>query len=688
MCHAVAMSTAPIAPKRPYELMANGDTRVDDWYWLRDRDDPEVLGLLKSENEYTEESLAHLGPLRDELYEEYLSRIQQTDESVPTKRDNYYYYGRTFEGKQYGVHCRKNGLDGAEEVMLDENQMAEGHDYFELGGMAISPNHRYMAYLTDYDGSEKFTLHIHDLETGTDFPETIEELHYGLAWANDNKTLFYVRQDETQRPYQVWAHVLESPVENDRKYFQEDDKRFYLGIGVTRSRKYVYITLGSKTTSEEWLLSADNPDTEFTCFAPRVDGVEYSSDHHIDKAGTETFYIVTNADGAFNFKLMKTNAAGVPAASWEEILAHRDDIKLDDADVFRNFMVLYERANANEQIRIWDLATSDIHTIEQPEEAYSASGSANFEFDTDTLRYGYMSLTTPASVFDYDVKTRERTLLKQTPVLGDFDVKNYVSKREWTTAADGTKIPLSIVYRKETKLDGSAPCLLYGYGSYEISVSPWFSHLRLSLLDRGFVFVLAHIRGGGEMGRLWYENGKFLKKKNTFNDFINCAEHLIKSKYASSDHLIIRGGSAGGLLMGAVTNMRPDLFSAVVAEVPFVDCLTTMLDDSLPLTVGEYEEWGDPNKPEFYEYMKSYSPYDNVHDAEYPKMLVTTGLNDPRVSYWEPTKWVQKLREHNTGSNEILLKVEMGSGHAGPSGRYDAWADEAFVQAFICDAVA
>lgn len=681
------MSVPPVAEKRPFTVTADGGARTDDWYWIREKDNPEVLELLKAENEYTETSLSHLAPLRETLYNEYLSRIQQTDESVPAKRDEWYYYGRTIEGEQYGVHCRKKGLDGAEEIVFDENKEAVGHDFFDLGSLAISYDHRYMAYLVDYDGSERYTLRIRDLETGEELPEVIEDLHGGLAWAQDNTTLYYVRHDEALRPYQVWQHQRGSDIATDKKIFEELDQRYYMGIGTTRSRKYIVINLATKTTTEEWLAPADGSSAEFVCFSPRRDGVEYGIDHHIDTSGNETFYVVTNDDGAFNFKLMTATHPGQDISEWQEVLAHRDDVKLDDIDVFRNFVVFYERANANEQIRIWELASDNIHTIEQPEAAYSASGSANYEFDTDTLRYGYTSLVTPGSVFDYNIAARTRTLLKQSPVLGDFSVDDYVSTREWAIAEDGTKIPLSIVYHKDTKLDGSAPCLLYGYGSYEISISPWFSHLRLSLLNRGFVFVLAHIRGGGEMGRLWYENGKFLTKRNTFTDFIASSRYLLANNYTQSDRLVIRGGSAGGLLMGAVTNMAPELFRGVVAEVPFVDVVTTMLDETIPLTVGEYEEWGNPNDKTYYDYMLSYSPYDNVVDAAYPTMLVTTGLNDPRVAYWEPTKWVQKLREHTTSGNPIYLKAELGAGHGGPSGRYDAWRDEAFVQAYICDAV-
>jgi oligopeptidase B len=679
------MTQPPVAERRPTELEKHGDVRVDEWYWLRDKESPEVIQHLEAENAYTAEVMRDTEDLQNELFEEIKGRILETDLSVPVKKGAWWYYHRTEESKQYGIHCRKphiNGTIGGDEtevVLFDENAAAEGTEFFSLGTFDIDPTHRRLAYSSDTDGSETFEMRIRDLDTLIDLDDVIPDTYYGSAWSKDGSVLFYTRQDETKRPYQVWRHVIGTDATDDVMIFQEDDERFFVGVGNSKTEDFIVISVGSSLTSETLFVRADSPLEDFQVVEPRVQGVEYHVSHH--RGAEDTFYVLTNED-APNFKLMKTPVAKPGKANWTEVIAHRPDVKLDGVESFADFLVLSERAEGNAQIAVLTLASGDYSVMEQDEPVYTASAGGNAEFDTTTLRFSYTSLVTPNTVYEQDLVTGERRMLKQQPVLGDFDATKYKSERLWATAEDGTSVPVSIVYRADRGRNGG-PTLLYGYGSYEITVDPYFSSLRLSLLDRGFAFAIAHIRGGGDLGRLWYENGKFLHKKNTFTDFIACAEHLIEEGFTTKETLIARGGSAGGLLMGAVTNMRPDLFAGIVAEVPFVDSLTTMLDPSLPLTVHEYEEWGNPEDPEYYEYMKSYAPYENVAEAEYPQMLVTAGLNDPRVSYWEPAKWVQRLRERNTGNSTILLKTEMGAGHMGPSGRYDAWKDEAFVYAWM-----
>jgi oligopeptidase B len=674
----------PAAERRPHVVEAHGDERVDDWYWLRDRDDPAVLEHLEAENAYTKAALAHTEPLQQQLYDEMVARIQETDLSVPARKGEWWYYGRTVEGQQYPIACRRRGSeDGPEQVLLDENELAVGHDFLSVANDTVSPDQRMLAYAMDTDGGERYALRFRDLDTGTDLDDLVEGTYYGLAWAADNAHVFYTKVDDAMRPYQLWRHRVGSPADDDVLVFQEDDERFFLDVHGTRSEQYVLLVLESKVTSETWFLRADDPTGEFRVVAPREQGVEYSVDHHGDR-----FLIVTNADGAENFKLVEAPVDAPGRENWVDVVPHRPDVKLDGVDVFARHLVLVERADALRQLRILRLADGEQHVIEQPEPVYTVGPDANPEFDTDVYRFGYESMVTPRSVYDYDMEARTRVLKKQQPVLGGYDPTQYETRRTWAKAPDGVRVPISLVHRRDIATDGSAPALLYGYGSYEISVDPRFSSLRLSLLDRGFVYAIAHIRGGGEMGRRWYEDGKLLCKANTFTDFVAAAEHLVDEGLTTPERLCIRGGSAGGLLMGAVTNMRPDLFGAVVAEVPFVDCLTTILDETLPLTVLEWEEWGNPvTDRAVYDYMKSYSPYDNVRAADYPAMLVTAGLNDPRVSYWEPAKWAQRLRERTTGTRPILLKTELGAGHMGPSGRYDAWRDEAFVFAFILDAL-
>jgi oligopeptidase B len=549
--------------------------------------------------------------------------------------------------------------------------------------MDVSPDSQLLAWSSDRAGAEVYELRFRDLRSGDDLPDVVPGTYYGSAWAADNRTFFYVKPDDAMRPHQVWRHVVGTDAEDDVLVFEEPDERFYLGLGASKDDRYVFVHIGSKVTDEVRFLPAEDPTAELRVVQPREQDVEYGVEHFTSKDGTSRFFIVTNADDAEDFKLAEAPVATPGREHWTEVVPHRPGVKLSGIDVFADHLVLFERTAGVRQIRVRRLSDGDEHVIEQPEAVSTASGGSA-EFDTSVMRYGYTSMVTPSSVFHYDLDTRERVLLKQQPVLGGYDPTQYVTERQWATAADGTRVPLSIVQRRDRPAGG--PALLYGYGSYEASMDPGFSSIRLSLLDRGFVFAIAHIRGGGEMGRRWYLDGKFLAKRNTFTDFIACAEHLVAEGWTTPSRLAIRGGSAGGLLMGAVANLRPDLFGAVIAEVPFVDALNTILDPSLPLTVMEWEEWGNPvASAEFYDYMKSYSPYENVRAAAYPPMLVTAGLNDPRVSYWEPAKWVAKLRVTKTDANRLLLKTEMGAGHMGPSGRYDAWKEEALVMAFLLD---
>jgi oligopeptidase B len=680
------MAQAPLAPRKPTPLVAHDDERIDDWYWLRERENPDVLDYLTKENEYTAAAMQHTLGLQESLFQEIKSRIQETDLSPPQRKGEWWYYSRTVEGLQYPIHCRKHGtLEAAEEIMLDQNALAEGHDFFALGAFSVSPDHRMVAYSTDFEGDEIYTLRIRDLTTGIDLTDEVPGVSYGVEWGNDNATLFYTTLNDAMRPWRLHRHKLATTADEDKIVYQEDDEAFYLGITKSKSDRFLFLCLESKVTTETHILDANTPDGEFAVVEPRHQDVEYAMEHQGDR-----FLIVTNADGAENFKLMEAPLDAPARDNWTDVIPHRNDVRLSGIEVFADFVAIEERAEGMTRLRVCalkDLA-QDGGVVDQPESVYTVGVGSNFEYDSKVLRFDYTSLVTPQSVVDIDMETGKRTLVKQQPVLGGYDPADYVTSREWATAPDGVQVPISLVYRKGLSLDGTAPMLLYGYGSYEASMDPTFRSTRLSLIDRGFVYAIAHIRGGGEMGRRWYEDGKLLKKKNTFTDFVASAEHLIAQGYSSADRIVARGGSAGGLLMGAIANMRPDLFEAVVAEVPFVDALTTILDETLPLTVIEWEEWGNPVKDrEVYMYMKSYAPYDNVEAKNYPKLLVRGGLNDPRVSYWEPAKWVAKLRVTKTDDNTLLLKTDMGAGHMGPSGRYDAWRDEAFVQSFILDAV-
>jgi oligopeptidase B len=615
-------------------------------------------------------------PLQAKLYDEILSHIKQTDQNVPYRWGDYFYYSRTKEGLQYPIFCRKHRtLDAAEQIILDVNELAKGQKFMSVGSFAPSDDGNLLAYSTDNTGYRQYTLQIKNLGSGEMFPEKIERVD-DMAWATDNKTIFYVTEDAvTKRNDKMFRHVLGTD-----KYdlvYEEKDELFDIGVGRSRDKAMIGLQIASKTSTESRYIPADNPNAEWKVIVPRQPDHEYDVDHRGD-----LFYIRTNK-GAKNFRVVTAPVSDPSEKNWKELVAHRPAVKVEGIDLFADHAVLSEWENGLEQIEIVDFKTNKRHRIEFPEPVYAAGLSANREFKTTVLRYNYQSLVTPSSVFDYDMNTRQATLRKQTEVPGGFDKANYKSERVFATAADGTKVPMSVVYRRNVKRDGSAPMLLYGYGSYGISISPTFSASRLALLDRGVVFVIAHIRGGGELGEPWRDAGRMMNKMNTFTDFIACAEHLIKAKYTSKDRLVIQGGSAGGLLMGAVVNMRPDLFKAVVAQVPFVDVLNTMLDASLPLTTSEYIEWGNPSEKPAYDYMKKYSPYDNIHKANYPAMLVKVSLNDSQVPYWEGTKFVSKLRDYKTDHNPLLLKVNMGAGHGGASGRYDAYHETAFDYSFM-----
>jgi oligopeptidase B len=703
------MTTAepPRAERRPTVLRHGDDERVDDWFWLRDRDDPAMLAYLEAENRFTDAGLAHTAALRKRIFEEIKARVRETDVTAPVARGGWEYFSRSIEGLDYSVHCRRPrseptslpdpdappGAAAGEAVVLDENALAKGHDYFALRGLALSPDQQRVAYSVDLDGGELATLRFRDLATGRDLDVEITGTYYGLAWANDSTTIFYVRPDAAMRPYQVWRHELGAATADDTLVLQEDDEKFYVSIGRARSGAVLVITIASKLTTEVHVIDADRPTTGARCLAPREQGVEYHVDHHRTGNGPGRFFILTNADGAENFKVMVCDADATTRQAWREVVAHRADVRIADVDAFARHVVLSERAEGLEQLRVLAVDASGApegppQVVAMPDEVYSAWAGPNPEFDTGLLRIGYTSLVAPLSDLEYDVGAGTRRTIKVQQV-ADYEPTTLDTQRTWATAPDGTRVPISIVHRRGLARDGRSPLLLYGYGSYEVSIDPTFSTSRVSLLSRGVAFAIAHVRGGGELGRPWYDDGKLGHKRNTFTDFIACADHLIAEGFTSADRLVARGGSAGGLLMGAVANMAPERFRAVVAEVPFVDCLTTMLDETLPLTVTEWEEWGDPvHDPDMYDYIKGYAPYDNVADRSYPAMLVTAGLNDPRVQYWEPAKWVAKLRATvSAPTAPLYLKTELGAGHHGPSGRYGAWEEEALVLAFVLDQV-
>jgi oligopeptidase B len=698
------MRPPPLAPRRPHLLVAHGDERADDWYWLNDSRDPEVIAYLRAENEYTTDALAPLQDLRQTLYEEIRGRVKESDVGAPARKDHWWYYGRTIEGQQYTIHCRRGdperrlsaaevlalseqGAPG-EEVLLDENEMAAGSDYFSLGVFDISPDQSCLAYAVDLTGGERYALRFRDLDTGVDLPDEIADVYYSSAWSSDGQLLFYTRPDAALRPWQIWRHQLGGSASDDTLVFQEDDERFFVGVGGTRSQRFIVISSDSKVTSEAHVIDAHRATDEPRLIEARRQGVEYSVEHAVLPDAGDVFLLLTNDDGAENFAILRAPVDDPGRPNWQVMVPHRSDVRLEGVDAFADYVVVSERERGLEHIRVIRLVDGADHVIDQPEPVYSLGVGGNLEWATTSLRFGYTSLVTPPSSIEYDLETRARAVVKQQTVLGGYDPDRFTTERLWATAADGVLVPISLVGRRDLPRDGSNPCLQYGYGAYEMSIDPTFSSARLSLLERGFVFAIAHVRGGGELGRRWYEEGKLLHKRNTFTDFIACAEHLIAEGYTSPASLVIRGGSAGGLLMGAVTNLRPDLWKAVVAEVPFVDVLTTMQDPSLPLTATEWEEWGNPiEDPEVYRGINSYSPYDNVEARAYPSMYVSGGLNDPRVGFWEPAKWVAKQRVLRTDGNVLVLKTEMDAGHGGPSGRYDAWRDEAQVQSFILSSV-
>jgi oligopeptidase B len=693
----------PVAQRIPHERTFHGDTFVDEYAWLADKDNPETIAFLEAENAYTEAMTAGQADLREAIFGEIKARTQETDLSVPYRKDGWWYYARQVEGKQYAVFCRRvvrpddagppmspdgSPLDG-EEVLLDANEMAGDQQFFALGAFAVSPDGRLLAYSTDFSGNERFTLRIKNLDTGETAADEIPDTFYGVAWSLDGSRLFYTTVDDAWRPFRVWRHAVGSAAADDVLVHEEADEKFLVGVGLTRSERYLVLSVGSSVTSEAWLLDAARPDGEFRVVAPRRQGVEYTVEHQVRSDGTDRLLILHN-DHAENFEL--ATAPVSDPATWTPVIAHREDTRLLDVDAFVDFLVIYFRRDGLTGLRIIrsDEASQDPagYEVAFPEPVYTVSPGVNREYAARLFRLHYASLVTPDSVYDCDMASGELTLLKRQPVLPlpggrEYRAEDYAQYREWATAPDGTRVPISLVCRAGTPRDGSAPFVIYGYGSYEASMDPPFSVSRLSLLDRGFGFAIAHIRGGGEMGRRWYEDGKLLHKKNTFTDFVACAEHLVDQGWTSPSRLIARGGSAGGLLMGAVANIAPQDFGGIVAQVPFVDALTSILDPSLPLTVTEWEEWGDPlHDPQVYAYMKSYSPYENVTGEVYPPILAVTSLNDTRVLYREPAKWIARLQATSKGG-PFLLKTEMTAGHGGRSGRYDRWREEALVLAWI-----
>ncbi len=672
----------PVAPVKPHTLEMHGDVRIDNYYWLNQREDQEVLDYLNAENEYYQKLTAHTKPLQEALFEEMKSRIKEDDASVPYKYNGYWYITRYEKGKDYPIYARrKEMMEAPEEILFDCNVMAEGHSYFHLSGLSISEDNKWASFGVDTVSRRQYTIQVKNLESGEILPFKIENTTGGSTWAGDNKTLFYTRKDAvTLRSEKIYKHILGTEVSEDVVVYYEKDETYNVFVYKEKSKKYLVIGSGSTLTTEYRILEAKNPDGEFRLFQKRTRGMEYSISHYADK-----WYIMTNKDKATNFKLMTTPETATEKENWVDLIPHRAEVLLEDVDIFKDYLVVSERSNGLNKIRImpWE---GEEYYLPFTIETYTAGTAANPDFDTDILRYSYQSMATPSSVIDFNMKTKEKTVLKEQEVLGGkFDKDNYTEERIWATAKDGTKVPISVVYRNGIKKDGSNPFLLYAYGSYGASMDPYFSSLRLSLLDRGFVYGIAHIRGGEDLGRDWYEDGKLLKKKNTFTDFIDCSEYVIAQGYTSAKHLYAEGGSAGGLLMGAVINMAPHLYNGVIAQVPFVDVVTTMLDDTIPLTTGEYDEWGNPNEKEYYDYMKSYSPYDNVVAQDYPNMLVTTGLHDSQVQYWEPAKWVAKLRTLKTDNNLLFMDTNMDAGHGGASGRFEAIKEVAKEFSFLLD---
>ena len=673
----------PIAKIIPKTLENLGDTRIDNYFWLNDRENPEVIDYLNKENEYYNKMTAHTKDFQKELFEEMKGRIKEDDQSVPYLYNGYYYITRFETGKDYPIYSRKKeSLSAKEEIMFDCNELAKGQAYFQLGGLSISPDNKLAVFSTDTVGRRIYTIQVKSLETNEILADKIEKVTGTAVWANDNKTIFYSSQDEvTLRSDKIFKHKLGAKQADDVLVYFEKDDTFNVEVAKSKSRKYLAIESGSTLTTEYRILNADNPDGKFEIFQKRIRGVEYSINHYKD-----SFYILTNKDKAENFKLMKTPETATSKENWTEVIAHRKDVLLEDIEIFANYLVVEERSNGLNTIRIMPWNGEGEYYLPFESETYTAYTTSNVDFETEILRYGYQSMTTPSSIIDFNMRTKAKEIKKEQQVLGGkFDKNNYFEERVWATAQDGTKVPISMVYRKELKKDGKNPLLQYAYGSYGHSMDATFSSTRLSLLDRGFIFAIAHIRGGEDLGRQWYEDGKLLKKKNTFTDFIDCSKFLIDQKYTSPEHLYAEGGSAGGLLMGVVVNLAPELYHGIIAQVPFVDVMTTMLDDTIPLTTGEYDEWGNPNKKKYYDYMLSYSPYDNLKAQKYPNMYVSTGLHDSQVQYWEPAKWVAKLRTLKTDNSLLFLDTNMDAGHGGASGRFEAIKELAKEFSFLLD---
>ncbi|MEL6535433.1 MAG: S9 family peptidase [Bacteroidota bacterium] len=671
----------PTAKKMPEELTIHGDVRVDNYYWLNQRENPEVISYLEAENTYTQGVMAPLQPLQDVLFEELKGRVQEDQETLPYKYGDYHYYYRYVEGGEYSVFCRKKGsLDAEEEILVDNNKRAEGYEFYRSSDN-VSPNHNLLLIMTDTVGRRNYSIEVKNLTTGEMLPDVIANTSGNVVWANDNRTIFYSKKDEvTLRTYQIYRHTLGNDPATDVLVYQEDDAKYQCFISKTKSDAFLVMGSYSTLATEIHVLSADDPMGDFTVLQPRrEDHLYYVS--HVD----DHFYLRTNRVRASNFMLMKTHEDALAEENWETVIEHREDVLLSGITTFNDYMVLSERKNGLTQLRIMKWNGEDDHYLDFGESAYVASVGTNVEANTTALRYSYQSLTTPSSTYEYNMETKEQTLLKETPVLGGFSRENYTTDRLWATAADGTQVPITIVYRTDQLEQGKNPLLVSGYGSYGFSRDPYFRKNVFSLLDRGFVYAMAHIRGGQELGRHWYEDGKLFNKKNTFTDFNDCTEFLLKEGYGDPKRVFAQGGSAGGLLMGAIMNMRPDLYKGIIANVPFVDVITTMLDESIPLTTGEFDEWGNPKDKEYYDYMLSYSPYDNVEAKKYPNMLVTTGLHDSQVQYWEPAKWVAKLRELKTDENILMLKTNMDAGHGGASGRFNSYYEVALEYAFLLD---
>lgn len=675
------VNKAPKAKKIDHILSLHGVDRNDPYFWMNQRDDKDVIEYLEAENKYAEEILEPTKGLQDELYEEIVGRIKKDDESVPFYQNGYFYYVRFEKGKEYPIYCRKKQLlENPEEVVIDVNEVAKDHKYYDMANLSISPDNNILAYAEDTLSRRIYTIRFLDLTTREMLPDVIERASDSLVWAKDNKTLFYGKKDKTLRPHKIFRHTLGSTAK-DKLVYHEKDNTYAVDVSKTKSRDFIIISSGSTLSTENWILESDNPEGEFRLFQEREDELEYGIEHYKDQ-----FYILTNWE-AKNFRIMSCPLTGTSKEFWKEEIPHREEVMVEDFDIFENFLAIEERQDGLAHIRIIDYRTAEDYYIDFGEETYSAGIGFNAEFNTDFIRFEYSSLTTPRSVYDYDVRNKMKLLRKEQEVLGDFDKNNYETKRLWIKARDGVSVPVSILYKKGIEKTGENPLLLYAYGSYGYSTDASFSSVRLSLVDRGFVYAIAHIRGGEELGRDWYDNGKMLQKKNTFTDFIDCAKALIERKYTNKDLLFAMGGSAGGLLTGAVLNEAPELFKGVISAVPFVDVVTTMLDESIPLTTGEYDEWGNPNEKEYFDYMLTYSPYDNVKAQDYPNMLVTTGYHDSQVQYWEPAKWVAKLRELKTDDNILLFYTNMDAGHSGASGRFKIHKETAMEYAFLLSLV-